>query len=784
MTNSPRFTKSANTVRHALVSQIPSFYNSEGPNFVRFINTYFQFLEDDVLATARSLQATGDIDVTPDDCLIYFNNKFTFGASRAIRTLPSVITGDLRFIIKHIKDVYRSKGTERGTKLFFRIAFNDSPEIFIPGDYMFAPSASDFRRPNIVEITEGFQSKSDTNALQGQIVRGSITGATAIVANVFRKKIGQKSFTYLELDNTRGTFLSGDKIVVAGSDRSTTSVSPEVVGPVREVEIIDGSSNIPRGTTFTALPVADGVDLKVSAKDFEFLLGGFDPNPIEGTNYSDDALVTVTRAPLETDNVSRGRFRVSTKNETFTEGMTGDIIQTWNDQTIGTSTFYDVTFDSANVLNEYHTAGISDVLSSEERTFGNIKQLIATETPASYTLRPFVRVEDVVFTDVQDGTISLSNTLVTGTGTLFDKLILAGDEVMTGTVDVIFGNTLINGIGTSFTTDFVVNDVIKVGSEDDLPLFFTIKSIANNTLMNVQERPVSTSTGAVYGGSHNNYIKLIDSAGEETIRVVNTHISNTSMYLDDKVLIGELSSFSNLTYQIGYPVGDITFTEEYETNRYNIGEDASFTYELVSDSGSVKGVQILNAGFGYNPEDEIIMKSENLTPVVNFTNGGGSGASAFAEIDNDGTISNITVTDPGSGYDFAPTVSLEGGTGSGASATAVIEGGSVIDVIVDNVGAKYVREARIVLKPIKSGQSILEGRAIEMRSEPSTHLRIQDSNYWQEYSYEIGSGVDAERYRETVDDLLHMAGRKFFTKGLIKDDVNRTGAVEETITAT
>jgi len=47
---------------------------------------------------------------------------------------------------------------------------------------------------------------------------------------------------------------------------------------------------------------------------------------------------------------------------------------------------------------------------------------------------------------------------------------------------------------------------------------------------------------------------------------------------------------------------------------------------------------------------------------------------------------------------------------------------------------------------------------------------LTDSNYWQEYSYEIESTIDSEKYRDTVDGLIHMAGRKFFTKNVIKDD--------------
>lgn len=775
MTKDLRFTKSANTVRHSIQTQIPSFYNDEGIGFVRFAEAYYQHLEANTLNTARNLQNIGDVDTTPDKYLINFNNKFTFGASRTIRTLPSVITGDLRFIIKHIKDIYRSKGTLRGTRLFFRVAFNDAPEIFVPGEHLFRPSASDYRRPDVIEVSADFVSDATINSFAGQRIVGSKTGATAVVASVFRKKVGPKKFTYIVLDNITGTFFSGDKITVEGSDRVATSVAPEVVGPVREVEIIAGSVRIPEGTTFTAKPLPDGVELKVSATDFERLLGTFDPNPVQGTLYSTSSTVTVTRAPLEIDSVERGSYAVTITNPQFTDQLDGELIQSYA-ESIANTTFYGVAA-SANT--------IGNLLQYDTRTYGDIAKLVPTTLPSGYTKKPFVRVEDVVFTKTFPlANVSLSNTAVTGANTTFDTWLLPM-TTPTGNVDVQFGNTTILGHGTTFTTDFEVNDVIKVADTTNRASFFNISGITNNTIMTIQEKPITTMSGAEYSRSHTNYIKLIDSAGNETVRVVNTHINNTSLFIDDKVLADELSESSGLSFQIGYPTGDVNFAEATEPLKYNLGEDASYTVEIISDAGSVKGVQILNAGFGYNPENEVTMVSEDMTPLVNFNGGGGSGAAGFVNIAADNTIDSITITNPGSGYTEAPKIFFEGGTGSGAAATSTIAGGAVVSTTITNAGNNYVSKASIIVKPIKSGQSVFEGRTVKKRSEPSEFLRIQDSNFWQEYSYEIGSGIDSSKYEEVVLDLMHMAGRKLFTKGLIKDNIKQSSSqvASETVTA-
>ena len=50
----------------------------------------------------------------------------------------------------------------------------------------------------------------------------------------------------------------------------------------------------------------------------------------------------------------------------------------------------------------------------------------------------------------------------------------------------------------------------------------------------------------------------------------------------------------------------------------------------------------------------------------------------------------VTITDGGSGYSSSPTVIIFGGSGSGATAVATISNGSVVNVIITNVGTGYL----------------------------------------------------------------------------------------------
>jgi len=74
-------------------------------------------------------------------------------------------------------------------------------------------------------------------------------------------------------------------------------------------------------------------------------------------------------------------------------------------------------------------------------------------------------------------------------------------------------------------------------------------------------------------------------------------------------------------------------------------------------------------------------------PKVTFSGGGGSGATAVAQVGI--PVASITVTAGGTGYTSAPTVSFSGGNGSGATATAAIANGAVTGVTITKGGTGY-----------------------------------------------------------------------------------------------
>ena len=103
---------------------------------------------------------------------------------------------------------------------------------------------------------------------------------------------------------------------------------------------------------------------------------------------------------------------------------------------------------------------------------------------------------------------------------------------------------------------------------------------------------------------------------------------------------------------------------------------------------SVQQVVITNPGAGYT-----------LAPTLQVTGGGGSGAAGTVFI-GDGAVGIVTLTDAGSGYTTAPTVTITGPGAGGTTATAeavVSSAGTVTSINITNAGSAYTSSPTITI---------------------------------------------------------------------------------------
>jgi hypothetical protein len=109
--------------------QLPEFIRADYDTFVAFVEAYYEYLEQTNKATdfGRNLLNYFDVDSTLTDFEEYFRRKF-------LNSIPAETLANKAFLVKHIRDFWRAKGTEKAYRFLFRALYGEEIEIFYPKD--------------------------------------------------------------------------------------------------------------------------------------------------------------------------------------------------------------------------------------------------------------------------------------------------------------------------------------------------------------------------------------------------------------------------------------------------------------------------------------------------------------------------------------------------------------------------------------------------------------------------------------------------------------------------
>lgn len=290
-------------------TQFPSFYKEEGPVFIEFVKAYYEWMETEgnALAISRDILELKDIDQTIDDYIQYFKTKY----------LPLIsfnTATDKRFLVKHVLDLYRSKGTERSVDLFFRLVYGVPASVYFPSTDIFRLSNGKWVNPKYIEITN-----TPVNASYvGKTITGVRSGATAFCQNFIRKKIHSKYVDILYIDNIIGNFETGEIIVFDGV--AVTS-APYITGSVTSAEVTYGSYGYEIGdqVTFTSdfgvggiARVAEVADISGTVT-FTLADGGWGFTNNATVHISDNVMDVSKAYPVNSNNSLWGRLETITQ---------------------------------------------------------------------------------------------------------------------------------------------------------------------------------------------------------------------------------------------------------------------------------------------------------------------------------------------------------------------------------------------------------------------------------------------------------------------------------------
>lgn len=118
---------------------VPSFYISEYPQFINFLEQYLEYVRDtdgwsDLLAKLKQIR---DIDVTESEFAQILREEY--GSE-----FPDLGTLNDNIAIRLFEYWYRSKGTREAIEAYFRLFLNSSAEVVFPKDNLFIVDGGNF----------------------------------------------------------------------------------------------------------------------------------------------------------------------------------------------------------------------------------------------------------------------------------------------------------------------------------------------------------------------------------------------------------------------------------------------------------------------------------------------------------------------------------------------------------------------------------------------------------------------------------------------------------------
>lgn len=442
----------------------------------------------------------------------------------------------------------------------------------------------------------------------------------------------------------------------------------------------------------------------------------------------------------------------------------GDWVQTKILRTLVTGNIFDFLFKTIRGLTSDAVANVIDI----KLVFIGTQQV--AEMTLSLVSGTFAVGETIV--DVEDESISttlygmITGFTVNQSGTGYqvgDQLTITGDgQAASAVVSSIFEspidsiNVVSTGHGYRLNTYAVVNNTGTGGSGlkikvTGLANTYTVTDGSNNYTVGEVSEVTIVNRGDNYFAAPT--ITLTD----ETIRGIGL--------LSDKLI--QITNSGN-----NYTVGDwLSFTANTGAGANAIVASVTETvsYDLLLEDGS-----LLESETNFD-----ILKQEDWSPV--------------------GPIERILMTNYGSGYDEndLPVITVNTSTGSNAVLTVLgVQGtganvqvdeinntygiGSIRSVEIQNFGVGYtsanvdctaIGNGNANVTPVLSGIAINNG-AFVTDDGKLDYKKIQDSYYYQDFSYVIRSGIEISRYKETLKTLIHPAGLEVFGEISIISELN------------
>jgi hypothetical protein len=239
--------KSALGIKYTL----PEFIQNDYNKFVTFIEKYYEYMDSDGNPSNLLLNKHyNDIDDLNDAEL----NK---RALELAENFPQILQTDRKSLLKKIKNIYESKGSDRSIKAYFKLLYDEDVEVYYPSKNILRASDGIWIEENSVRATSGFNDYEVLN-LNGRVADikyyetiGSVTLLRTIEITIPRvEKIAYTSPQAYEVVIE----LPPGVTDVPGPGSQATATATIVAGEITEINVTFG------GYGYTAAPVVEIFD--------------------------------------------------------------------------------------------------------------------------------------------------------------------------------------------------------------------------------------------------------------------------------------------------------------------------------------------------------------------------------------------------------------------------------------------------------------------------------------------------------------------------------------------
>lgn len=760
-------------------SQLPEFIRSDYDTFVAFIEAYYEYLEQTKKATdfGKHLLQYADVDRTLSDFEEYFSKTF-------LPLIPADLVNDKSALIKFAKQFYAAKGTEKSFKFFFRALYGEDVDLIYPKDFVLRASDGKYVQRNSLRCANEYftTATGDGTTKTFRLVEVIATASDlAVYVNGVLQTSGYTTslntpFLTFTTAPTSGHVIkfvffsdqllnkinSGEVIlsatgVTSGATASVERANETVIGNVRSTELFITPIS---STTFTQ---GEQVTARYYYTSNNYLTLTFTLLSMLGTitvtdggasyNIGDSVLVTggspttaataivekIYLAIITNILVLRGGagFRagdliniLSTPNTGLSMAILSvDTTEYYHANTIYInndliSLYENVAVNAANYGfpvsgSEDENTRVSDALSAGSVTgLGPITNVQILSSTFEFASVPVLDADSAVFSFTS--TNASSNT-ANGVLRLVDLGVLGRMNVISGGSGYVPGDEV---IFTNITSNTPPAGTTPPGWGAAAEVITV--HLANSGIATVKFQPTridgtvnANSSGVIVTGTGTNFLGELAVGDRIELnnesRYINTITSNTSLNVN--VAWTKTSTGRKLG------VHDLSFIGG---ERYH--QDYLPTVTISSANASATGANIL--------VEAIYSDGEQLLANAPFS---------------PGQIQSILITNRGSGYASTPVIDLTG-KGNGL-ATAIAE--------------------------LFASQFVYPGTFTTTDSLLSSDRRLQNRDYYQNYSYVIQSKVDFPRYKQILLDLLHPTGMQVFGEFLVDEQVVTVASTTE-----